>query len=71
MKELEELFQVFGLTQNEIKVYTALLHLKKGTKTPIVRESGVLSSKVYEILDRLIKKGLVSSFKENKVKHST
>jgi len=69
MKELGDLFQIFELTQNEIKVYTALLKIKKGTKTPIVRESGVLSSKVYEVLDRLIKKGLVASFTENKVKH--
>lgn len=66
---MKELFDIFGLSQNEIKVYEALLNLKKGTKTPIVKESGVLSSKIYEILDRLIKKGLVASFVENKVMH--
>ncbi len=66
---MEEIFSIFNLTKNEIKVYKALLKLKKGTKTPIVKESGVLSSKVYEVLDRLIKKGLVTSFIENKVKN--
>lgn len=66
---MKELFEIFDLTPNEIKVYEALLNIKKGTKTPIVKESGVLSSKVYEILDRLIKKGLVASFVENKVMH--
>jgi sugar-specific transcriptional regulator TrmB len=66
---MEEIFKIFDLSQNEIKVYGALLRIKKGTKTPIVKESGVLSSKVYEILDRLIKKGLVASFIENKIKH--
>ncbi len=66
---MKELFEIFGLSQNEIKVYEALLKIKKGTKTPIVKESGVISSKVYEILDRLIKKGLVASFVENKVMH--
>ena len=64
---MQELFDIFGLTKNEIKVYEALLKIKRGTKTPIVRESGILSSKVYEVLDRLIKKGLVTSFVENKV----
>ena len=66
---MKELFEIFGLSQNEIKVYEALLKIKKGTKTPIVKESGVLSSKIYEVLDRLIKKGLVASFVENKVKN--
>lgn len=66
---MKELFEIFELTPNEIKVYEALLKIKKGTKTPIVKESGVLSSKVYEVLDRLIKKGLVASFIENKVNH--
>lgn len=66
---MKELFEIFKLSQNEIKVYEALLKIKKGTKTPIVKESGVLSSKVYEILDRLIRKGLVASFIENKVIH--
>lgn len=66
---MKELFDIFELSQNEIKVYEALLKIKKGTKTPIVKESGVLSSKVYEVLDRLVKKGLVASFVENKVMH--
>lgn len=66
---MKKIFEIFDLSPNEIRVYEALLKIKKGTKTPIVKESGVLSSKVYEILDRLIKKGLVASFVENKVKH--
>ena len=64
---MEEIFSIFNLSKNEVKVYEALLKLKKGTKTPIVKKSGILSSKVYEVLDRLIKKGLVTSFIENKV----
>lgn len=64
---MKELFEIFELTPNEIRVYEALLKIKKGTKTPIVKESGILSSKVYEVLDRLIKKGLVASFVENNV----
>jgi len=66
---MKELMKIFDLTVNETKVYEALLKIKRGTKTPIVRASGILSSKVYEVLDRLIKKGLVASFVENKVKN--
>ena len=66
---MKEIFKIFNLTENEVKVYKALLKIKKGTKTPIVREAEVLSSKVYEILDRLIQKGLVTTFTENGVKN--
>ena len=65
----ENILREIGLSENESKVYLALLKLKKGTKTNIVREAKVLSSKVYEILDRLIQKGLVAYFIENGVKN--
>jgi len=64
----DNILREIGLTENETKVYLALLKLKKGTKTNIVREAKVLSSKVYEILDRLIQKGFVAYFIENGVK---
>tara|TARA_Y100000310_G_C20639104_1_gene792867 strand:+ start:1042 stop:1782 length:741 start_codon:yes stop_codon:yes gene_type:complete len=64
---MEDLLKAIGLTDYEVKVYKALLKLGKGTKTPIVREAKILSSKVYEVLDKLIAKGLVSSYVENKV----
>jgi HTH-type transcriptional regulator, sugar sensing transcriptional regulator len=66
---MNKILKDIGLSENESKVYTALLKLKKGTKTPIVKESKILSSKVYEVLDRLIEKGLVAYYVENKVKH--
>ncbi len=56
-----------GLTDSEIKVYLALLELGTSTKGPIVNKSGVASSKIYELLDKLIEKGLVSYIiKENR-----
>lgn len=48
-----------GLTQSEIKVYLALLELEDTTAGPITKKSGLHRSRVYEALDRLIKKGLV------------
>ncbi|MDD5132962.1 MAG: helix-turn-helix domain-containing protein [Candidatus Nanoarchaeia archaeon] len=49
-----------GLTKTEIKIYLALLKLGQTTTTNIVRNSGIHASKVYEFLDKLIQKGLVS-----------
>jgi HTH-type transcriptional regulator, sugar sensing transcriptional regulator len=55
-----EALRNIGLTDSEIKVYFALLELGTTTKGPIVHKSGVASSKIYELLDKLIEKGLVS-----------
>jgi sugar-specific transcriptional regulator TrmB len=49
-----------GLTDGEVRVYTALLDLGPSSTGPIVKDSGISSSKVYPILDRLIGMGLVS-----------
>jgi len=49
-----------GLSRREAKVYLALLELGPNTVGPVVKRSGVPSSKIYEILDRLIARGLVS-----------
>jgi len=66
---MKKILESIGLTGNEIKVYKALLTLKNGTKTPIVRESQVTPSKIYDLLDSLIQKGLVAYFEEDNVKH--
>jgi sugar-specific transcriptional regulator TrmB len=58
-----------GLTDGEIRVYLALIRLGETTSGPLVEESGVSVSKVYQILDRLSKKGLASHIVKRKVKH--
>ncbi len=58
-----------GLTEGEIKVYLALNNIGESTTGPIAYESGVTVSKVYDILDRLSKKGLVSHIVKNKTKY--
>jgi len=61
--ELEEI----GLTPREIKVYTSLLEIGLSSVGQIIRKSGIPSSKIYETLDKLKKRGLVSSvMKENR-----
>jgi len=69
MKEVEPLLKEIGLTESEKKVYLALLSLGVSTRNNIVRESGISGSKVYEVLEKLQEKGLISTFIENKVKN--
>ena len=58
-----------GLTKGEAKTYLALLKIGESTVGPIAKKAEVSLSKIYEILQNLIKKGLVSSIIKNKVKH--
>lgn len=55
-----QLLQNIGFTQGEIKVYLALLSLGETTVGPISKEAEVTHAKIYPILYKLIKKGLVS-----------
>ena len=58
-----------GFTDGEEKVYIALLKLGSSTTGPIAKEAGVSRSKLYEIIEKLSKKGIVSHFKKNNVSH--
>tara|TARA_B100000315_G_C14556691_1_gene578504 strand:- start:48 stop:809 length:762 start_codon:yes stop_codon:yes gene_type:complete len=64
-----KILKQIGLTDSEVKVYLSLLELGSTTKGPIVEKSGVASSKIYELLDKLIVKGLVSSIIKSGVKY--
>jgi HTH-type transcriptional regulator, sugar sensing transcriptional regulator len=68
MKEIEQL-QELGLTEGESKVYFALLHLGSSTVGPIVKRSKLAYSKIYEVLERLQEKGLVSIIMKSQVRH--
>lgn len=58
-----------GLTEGETKVYLALLELGNSSTGKITQKSGISGSKVYEVLDRLIAKGLASYIIKNGTKH--
>lgn len=64
-----EILEQIGLTKSEIKVYLALLELGSSSTGKIVDKSKVASSKIYEILDKLIQKGLVSFIIKSGVKY--
>ena len=65
----EARLQELGLTEGESKVYVALLGLGPSTVGPIVKRSGVAYSNIYEILNRLSDKGLVSFILKEKTKY--
>jgi len=65
----ETLLEEIGLTKGEIKVYLTLLKLGQTTTGKIVQAAGISSGKIYEILDKLIKKGLVSFVIKEKTKY--
>ena len=64
-----ELLNKCGISPREAKVYMALLKIGLSTVGPIVKESKVPSSKIYETLDRLKEKGFVSMVIRNRKKH--
>jgi len=67
--ETEKVLENIGLTKNEIKIYLALLKLGQTTSWSIIKRTGVHTSKVYDGLERLIEKGLVSYVIISNTKH--
>jgi sugar-specific transcriptional regulator TrmB len=65
----EKLLQEIGLTKGEITVYLTLLKLGETTTGRIIEKAQISSGKIYEILDKLIKKGLASYIIKEKTKH--
>jgi sugar-specific transcriptional regulator TrmB len=57
---IQESLEVLGLSARESRVYQALLNIGPTTTTRIINSTGVPSSKIYDILERLEQKGLVT-----------
>ncbi|MFH1850581.1 MAG: helix-turn-helix domain-containing protein [archaeon] len=66
---MQEELMGLGLTEGEAKVYLALNKIGNSTIGPIVDESGVSRSKIYDVLDRLMRKGLASYMVKDKTKY--
>src|SRR3989338_669373 len=62
----EEIIEKFGLSKTASKVYLSLLSLGKGTADTIAKHAGTYKANVYQALDRLIEKGLVTMVIEGK-----
>jgi len=65
----QKILEEIGLTKGEITVYLTLLKLGETTTGKIVDEAQISSGKIYEILEKLIKKGLASFIVKEKTKY--
>lgn len=65
----EQLLEEIGLTKGEIKVYLTLLETGETTTGKIIEQAQISSGKIYEILNKLMKKGLVGYIMKDKTKH--
>ena len=65
---IEDILVKIGLTQQEARTYLALLELQESKTGELCRHTKIASSNIYNILDSLIKKGLVSYKIKNNVK---
>lgn len=63
--ELREILGEMGLTEMEIRVYLALLELGPSLAGKISRKTGIHRRNVYDITERLIKKGLIGYISKN------
>ena len=63
--ENSESFQKLGLTENESRVYLALLELGPSLAGQISRKTGIHRRNIYDVTERLIKKGLLGYIIKN------
>lgn len=59
----------FGLNRNDIIVYETLLKIGLSKTGPIIKNSQIVSSRVYESLGLLVSRGLVSYQVKNNIKY--
>ncbi len=64
-----QIFKEIGLTETEIKIYFSLLSLGTTSAGRIVEQTGIYRKNLYDALNKLIEKGLVSYTIENKIKY--
>lgn len=63
-----QILKEIGLTETEIKVYINLLSLGATSAGKIVEATGIYRKNLYDALNKLIDKGLVTYVVENKIK---
>ncbi len=64
---INELMQI-GLSKYEAKAYLSTLRISPSTAYEIGKDAGIPTSKIYEVLRKLIEKGIVSVIEHDKAK---
>lgn len=66
---MEKLLEEFGLTKTEAKIYLLLLRLGSVPASEIIKKAQLHRTTVYDVLERLIEKGLIAYIVKNDKKH--
>lgn len=66
---MQERLEKLGLSKNESRIYLFLLKIGDTTTGPIIKQTGIANSRVYESLNSLINKGLVTYNVQKDGKH--
>lgn len=66
---MQEIFRELGFSEREIKVYLNLLELGCSKVGPIATKARMQHSKVYQTLNKLIDKGLITFVVKSGIKH--
>jgi len=68
---MHEELRDFGLTENEIKIYLTLLSMDSSSPSEIAEKTGLSRPYVYDVLERLLEKQMVSTILKKNKKHYT
>jgi sugar-specific transcriptional regulator TrmB len=66
---IREKLQQVGFTPGESEIYDILVHAGQAKASTVMKKTKIAHSKVYEILDRLVSKGLASKTEIDGIKH--
>ena len=66
---IKEKLQKIGLTEGESQIYELLIETGETKAGTLVKKATLASSKVYDVLQKLVNKGLASFVIKNNVKH--
>ena len=69
MTEISKTLEKLGLEEQEVKTYLALLDLRESTATKLAERTGLGRVHMYQIVNRLIERGLASYIVKNNVKY--
>jgi len=69
MTEIIKILQQLGLEEQEVKTYLALLDLGESTATKLAERTGLGRVHMYQIVNKLIERGIASYIVKNNVKY--
>ncbi len=68
---IHEVLKDFGLSDSENAIFSTLLRIGARQASTLAKRTGISRAHVYDILDRLVRRGLVSMHEKDGVRHFT